>query len=556
MPDTAPPTTASPAGSRTTVFNPIVAFLTRHGVSVWGSRVLEVRGRKTGEPRRTAGQPADARRPPVPRLAPWRGASGCATCAAGDGRLATLVGRRREEWVAHELDDADKVPVLRAYLARWKAEVGVFFDGASADSTDDELAAIAPRHPVFALERGRRRRMSRRPARRPAGPASPPPRRARAHAAGGRGVAAARRRLDRDGLDGLTMRSVAEELHIKAPSLYKHVAGKGAIEVELIDRRAGRDGRGPPPRGRRPRRRPRSADLLAAYRRARPRPAQPLPPGHRGPSCPATSCLPGLEDWAGEPFLPRDRRRPTWPRRCGRSPTAWWSSRSTAASPTPDLDRPGRRAPPPSREPPLAAAVAATRRRTTEVVMPTRTPRPPAPGRVAVPAPRRRRTDLAALPPLHGTERRRIAPGPDHSESRRLSDTLTALSAAGSERTPLADSAPGGGRAPPPDRTDSGEQQPAAGAQGGQRGQAEQRHPHRAGHAGEPGQDVGVGGRPRLVAPLRAAARRPAARRRAAGTRSSRRRTRPARRPRRTARRRPPRRRSRPATARRTSCAP
>ena len=41
---------------------------------------------------------------------------------------------------------------LRAYLARWKAEVGVFFDGVSGDSTDDELAAVAPRHPVFRLE--------------------------------------------------------------------------------------------------------------------------------------------------------------------------------------------------------------------------------------------------------------------------------------------------------------------------------------------------------------------------------------------------------------------
>jgi hypothetical protein len=71
---------------------------------------------------------------------------------AADGRLATIVGRRREEWVGRELSGADKVPVLRAYLRRWKAEVGVFFEGASADSSDDELAAIAPRHPVFVLE--------------------------------------------------------------------------------------------------------------------------------------------------------------------------------------------------------------------------------------------------------------------------------------------------------------------------------------------------------------------------------------------------------------------
>ena len=35
------------------VFNRFVAFMTRRGISVWGSRVLEVRGRKSGEIRRT-----------------------------------------------------------------------------------------------------------------------------------------------------------------------------------------------------------------------------------------------------------------------------------------------------------------------------------------------------------------------------------------------------------------------------------------------------------------------------------------------------------------------
>jgi hypothetical protein len=40
---------------------------------------------------------------------------------------------------------------LRAYLERWKAEVGVFFDGVGPNSTDEEVAAIAPKHPVCAI---------------------------------------------------------------------------------------------------------------------------------------------------------------------------------------------------------------------------------------------------------------------------------------------------------------------------------------------------------------------------------------------------------------------
>jgi hypothetical protein len=52
---------------------------------------------------------------------------------------------------AVDLADADKPAVLRAYLVRWRWEVGQFFDGVGPDATDDELLAIASRHPVFRL---------------------------------------------------------------------------------------------------------------------------------------------------------------------------------------------------------------------------------------------------------------------------------------------------------------------------------------------------------------------------------------------------------------------
>lgn len=132
------------------VFNRAVAGLTRLGVSVWGSRVLEVPGRKSGEPRRT----------PV-NLLTYEGdqylvaARGetqwVQNVRANGGRLDLLLGGRRSHHVATELADADKPAVLRAYLKRWKAEVGVFFDGVSADSSDEELRRVAPRHPAFRL---------------------------------------------------------------------------------------------------------------------------------------------------------------------------------------------------------------------------------------------------------------------------------------------------------------------------------------------------------------------------------------------------------------------
>jgi hypothetical protein len=40
--------------------------------------------------------------------------------------------------------------ILRAYLKRWKWEVGYFFGGVSAESPAEDVARIAPDHPIFA----------------------------------------------------------------------------------------------------------------------------------------------------------------------------------------------------------------------------------------------------------------------------------------------------------------------------------------------------------------------------------------------------------------------
>jgi deazaflavin-dependent oxidoreductase (nitroreductase family) len=133
----------------TKVFNPIVARLTRWGISVWGSRVLEVPGRVSGEIRSTPVNVltiADRRYLVAPRgTTQWvrnvRAAGSCELC----------VGRRREHVELVEVADADKPEILRAYLRRWKWEVGQFFDGVGPDSSDAELLDAAPKHPVFEI---------------------------------------------------------------------------------------------------------------------------------------------------------------------------------------------------------------------------------------------------------------------------------------------------------------------------------------------------------------------------------------------------------------------
>jgi AcrR family transcriptional regulator len=47
-------------------------------------------------------------------------------------------------------------------------------------------------------------------------------------------VDAARKLLERDGPEALSMRRVAEEVGIRAPSIYKHFTGKEALEAALI----------------------------------------------------------------------------------------------------------------------------------------------------------------------------------------------------------------------------------------------------------------------------------------------------------------------------------
>ena len=133
------------------VMNPLMKGLTRLGVSVRGSHVLAVRGRKSGEWRTVPVNPMELgghRYLVAPRgTTEWvRNIR-----AAGGGELR--LGRRITPITVTELADADKPAVVREYVRRWKAEVGQFFAGQGIDerSTDEELLAVAPGFPVFEI---------------------------------------------------------------------------------------------------------------------------------------------------------------------------------------------------------------------------------------------------------------------------------------------------------------------------------------------------------------------------------------------------------------------
>jgi AcrR family transcriptional regulator len=114
-------------------------------------------------------------------------------------------------------------------------------------------------------------------------------------------IEAARTLLEVKGSDGLTMRLLGDELGIRAPSLYKHLSGKPALELALVE--SGLDETG-----------------VALHRAVAEHPDQPIgallqayraaglarPNLYRlatAAGLPRADLLPGLEEWAGEPFF-------------------------------------------------------------------------------------------------------------------------------------------------------------------------------------------------------------------------------------------------------------
>jgi deazaflavin-dependent oxidoreductase (nitroreductase family) len=133
-----------------TVMNRLLNLLMRLGISAWGSRVLEHLGRKSGELHHTPVNVLTIGS--TEYLVAARGQTEWVrNVRAAEGRLVLQLGRRRQPYKAVEVPVGERTEILRAYLARWKFEVGMFFEGVGPDSTDAEFEAIAERHPVFVL---------------------------------------------------------------------------------------------------------------------------------------------------------------------------------------------------------------------------------------------------------------------------------------------------------------------------------------------------------------------------------------------------------------------
>lgn len=140
---------AAPAKG-TNFFNNSVARLAKIGISVYGSRLLYVKGRKTGQMRATAVNPLTVGGQRY-LIAPRGTTQWVRNLRAANGEGELHLGRKVDRFTATEIGDDAKPEILRAYLKRYAFEVGMFFDGVGAKSPEEELRRIAPRHPIFRI---------------------------------------------------------------------------------------------------------------------------------------------------------------------------------------------------------------------------------------------------------------------------------------------------------------------------------------------------------------------------------------------------------------------
>lgn len=133
------------------VFNPLVALFTEKlGISVDGANVLAVRGRRSGAWRTVPVYPLPYQGQRY-LVAPRGDTEWVRNLrAAGSGELR--LGKRRRAFRAEEVPDAEKPPLLRAYLKRWGHVTTTYWGDLKKDSSDQDIRRAAPNHPVFRIQ--------------------------------------------------------------------------------------------------------------------------------------------------------------------------------------------------------------------------------------------------------------------------------------------------------------------------------------------------------------------------------------------------------------------
>jgi deazaflavin-dependent oxidoreductase (nitroreductase family) len=135
-------------GLETRVVNGVMRFALERGKGPSFMYLVEVPGRKTGQMRST---PLDVTDLGGHRwlVAPY-GVTDWVRNVRAAGEVTLRRGARSETYRATEVASTEAVPVLRKYIRDIRIARPYF--NATPDSTDEQIAADAPNHPVFRLD--------------------------------------------------------------------------------------------------------------------------------------------------------------------------------------------------------------------------------------------------------------------------------------------------------------------------------------------------------------------------------------------------------------------
>lgn len=126
----------------------ISLLIGRLGLNLQGARVLDVRGRKSGEIHSVPVNPLEVGERRF--LVSVRGESAWVRNLRAAGEATLRRGRNTESIRVHEIGDQGKVPILRAYLQKWAWQVKSIME-VGKDATDEDQRSIAAKHPIFEI---------------------------------------------------------------------------------------------------------------------------------------------------------------------------------------------------------------------------------------------------------------------------------------------------------------------------------------------------------------------------------------------------------------------
>jgi deazaflavin-dependent oxidoreductase (nitroreductase family) len=130
------------------IFNRAFGFMIGLGIGPAHIHLLEVRGRKSGKLYTT---PVDLLELNGKRyLVAPRGRTQWVRNAEAAGEIVLKRGSTRQRLRLRPISDADKLPILKAYLDSFKSEVQRFFT-IPADSPPEAFTGVASSYPAFEL---------------------------------------------------------------------------------------------------------------------------------------------------------------------------------------------------------------------------------------------------------------------------------------------------------------------------------------------------------------------------------------------------------------------